>query len=120
MTHDGYRELLFLSASGDIDADGQAVIERHLKTCGSCRKEYDGLKNFHQTIMEHRPGIEPGEDLLREARQEFRVALRKEIARRPAWRGWLDAVHVAPAARMRSASARDMPSCAARPKALMP
>ena len=99
MTHDDYRDLVLLSASGAIDADAREVLERHLRTCDRCRKEFDELKNLHRAIVEHGRGIEPDERLLGEARQELRVALRNERARGPAWFGWFDAGMIAPAYR---------------------
>jgi hypothetical protein len=100
MTHDMYRELLFLSASGDMDADGQAVLERHLPTCERCRKEYEDLRSFRAAIVAHRVGIEPDDRLLGEARQELRIALRNERARHAGWFGWFDPWAIAPVYRI--------------------
>jgi len=99
MKHDEYRDLLLLSASGGIDADEQAVLERHLKTCDQCSREYGELQNLHRALTEHRPGIEADERLLNEARQELRIALRKEALRRSAWFSWLDPGEYGPAPR---------------------
>ena len=99
MTHDEYRDLLFLSASGEMDADGRAVLERHIQTCGECRKDYDDLRTLHLTLVDRRAGVDPDERLLNEARQELRVALRKEHARRSAWFGWFDPGVLAPTTR---------------------
>ena len=99
MTHDEYKDLLFLSASGEIDPDEKAVLERHLQTCDGCRKEYEDLRTLHGALIAHRVGIEPDERLLNEARQEFRIVLRNEVARRSAWFGWFDPGVIAPAAR---------------------
>jgi hypothetical protein len=96
MTHDNYRDLVLLSASGGIDADAQDVLERHLRTCDRCRKEHDELHKLHLALVAHGRGIEPDEHLLSEARQELRVALRNERARRPAWFGWLDTGMITP------------------------
>ena len=85
MTHDDYRDLLSLAASGDVDADERAVLERHLETCGRCRKEYAQLRGLHEALMAERREIDPDERLLSEARQELRIALRREAARRPGW-----------------------------------
>jgi hypothetical protein len=103
MTHDRYRDLLTLSASGGIDADGQAVLERHLQACERCRKEYEDLQSFHAALLAHRPGIDPDDRLLGEARQELRVALRNERARRSAvfgLPGWFEAGYIAPVYRI--------------------
>lgn len=96
MTHDGYRELLLLSASGKIDDDGREVLERHLLTCERCRAEDAELRRFHAALVAHRVGIEPDERLLGEARQELRIALRNERARRPRWSGWFSPEAIAP------------------------
>ena len=96
MTHDEYRDLLFLSASGEMDADGQAVLERHLRACGECRKEYEDLRGFHAALVAHPPGIDPDERLLGEARQELRIALRYERAKHAGWFGWFDPREIAP------------------------
>lgn len=99
MTHDEYRDLLFAAASGGIDADEQAVLERHLQGCDRCSREYEELRTLHRALMTHRPGIDADERLLNEARQELRVALRNEVSRRSVWLGWLDPGAIAPAAR---------------------
>jgi hypothetical protein len=96
MTHDGYRELLLLSASGDLDDDGRAVLERHLRTCEVCRSEYEDMRGFHATLVAHRAGIEPDERLLGEARQELRIALRNERAKHAGWSGWFSPEAIAP------------------------
>jgi hypothetical protein len=100
MTHDGYRELLLRSASGEIDDDGRAVLERHLQTCERCRAEYEDLQRFHAALVAHRMGIEPDERLLVEARQELRIALRNERTHRAAWSGWFSPEAIAPGYRI--------------------
>ncbi len=97
MTHDDYRELLLIAASGTIDAEDRDVLERHLRTCVECRNEFAELGELHARLLAHRPGIEPDDRLLNEARQEFRIALRKEVARRSSWFGWFDTAALAPA-----------------------
>jgi len=100
MTHDEYRDLLYIAASGDIDADARSVLERHLATCQRCRDEYGELRSLHRAFVDHRSGIAPDDRLLEEARRELRVALRREIARRSAWSRWVDPAWFAPAARL--------------------
>ncbi len=90
MTHNDYRELVFIAASGGIDPDDRSVLERHLATCDRCRKEYEELRALHGALLLHRPGVEPDDRLLEEARREFRIALQKERARRSAFTGFLD------------------------------
>lgn len=97
MTHDDYRDLVLLSASGGIDADAQEVLGRHMRTCERCRKEFDELDKLHRAVVAHGRGIEPDEHLLGEARQELRVALRNERARRAALFGWFDTGMITPA-----------------------
>jgi hypothetical protein len=91
MTHDEYRDLLYVAASGDMDQDARSVLERHLAVCEQCRKEYGELQSLHRTLLKHGPGIEADDHLLAEARQELRVALRQEASRRSAWFGWFGA-----------------------------
>ena len=100
MTHDGYRELLILSASGDIDAGGKGVLEKHLQTCERCRREYEDLRSFHAALAAYRAGIEPDERLLGEARQELRVALRHERAGHSPWSGWFAPEAITPVYRI--------------------
>jgi hypothetical protein len=102
MTHDEYRDLLFMSASGEIDPDGQSVLERHLATCDRCRKEYGELQALHAALAVHRAGIEPDDRLLNEARQELRMALRREREKRSAWTAllaWFAPGRIAPVTR---------------------
>ena len=96
MTHDEYRDLVFLAASGDMDADEHAVLERHLKTCLRCRKEFEDLRSFHASIVTHSPGLDPDGRLLSEARQELRVALRNERVRHARPFAWFDPREIAP------------------------
>ncbi|HMK38346.1 MAG TPA: HEAT repeat domain-containing protein [Bacteroidota bacterium] len=99
MKHDDYRDLLLYSASGGIDDDDQAVLERHLQTCETCRREYEEARILHRALIEHRAGVAADDRLLNEARQELRIALRNEVLRRSSWMAWLRPGEYSPAAR---------------------
>lgn len=82
MNHNQYKELLQLSLLRELGDEEQQVLARHLQNCGECRQELEELAKF-STLVHQQASFEPSEDLLREARQELRVALRLERSRRP-------------------------------------
>ena len=89
MNHDDFRELMLLSATGPLDGDEQAVLDRHLLTCEECRVELARLRRLNDAVDLRRNVVVPDDRLLQEARQELRIALRKEHARTlhtPWWR----------------------------------
>lgn len=86
MNHQQYKELLQLSVAGELGDQEQQVLQRHLRDCGECRQELADLEKL-STLVHEQQGLQITDDLLREARQELRVALRLERSRRPAWHG---------------------------------
>ncbi|HAL57574.1 MAG TPA: hypothetical protein DCP63_14175 [Bacteroidetes bacterium] len=89
MMHKQYLELLHLSFLDELQEDEGQVLQKHLETCQACRDEERELKSFH-SLLARRATAEPSEELLREARQELRVALRMERSKRWAWSDLLE------------------------------
>ena len=100
MKHDDYRELVSLAASGEIDGDERAVLERHMADCAECRQEFASLGRLHAALTGGVRGPGVDDRLLAEARQELRVALRGERARLRPWRVLLASVRTEPAWRL--------------------
>ncbi len=90
MNHQQWKEWVNLLAYEELDAERKRLTEEHLKDCVSCREEWDQLKRLHRAMDNHAVQI-PTEQLLQEARQELRAALRYE-RNRPSLslhvRGW--------------------------------
>lgn len=84
MNHKQFLELIHLSFIGEMNDDERQTLDRHLKTCENCRKEFEELKKFH-ALVSSQSVLEPTDDLLQEARQELRVALRFERSRSSVW-----------------------------------
>lgn len=77
MNHQQWKEWVNLLAYEELDAERKSLTEEHLKDCVSCREEWDQLKRLHRVMDNHAVQI-PTEQLLQEARQELRAALRYE------------------------------------------
>ncbi|MEX1275334.1 MAG: HEAT repeat domain-containing protein [Bacteroidota bacterium] len=86
MNHHQYKELLQLSIVQELEEEEQQVLQRHLDTCGECRQELGELEKFSMMVRQQ-PGLRLTDELLNEARQELRVALRLERSRRSVWEG---------------------------------
>ncbi|HUI09088.1 MAG TPA: HEAT repeat domain-containing protein [Bacteroidota bacterium] len=100
MTHDDYRSLVFLAASGTVDDDERAVLDRHMAGCTECAGEFAALVRLHDALGAAHRAVEPDDRLLAEARQELRVALRAERARVRPWASLIESVRGGPAWRL--------------------
>ncbi|MGD0337488.1 MAG: HEAT repeat domain-containing protein [Bacteroidota bacterium] len=77
MNHDHYREWLLLSLYGELDPLQQETLDEHLKECAGCRAELGHLKTFNQ-ILSQRKTVDVDNQLLQDARRQFRTALMEE------------------------------------------
>lgn len=89
MNHHQYKELLQLFVAQELGEEERQVLQRHLDTCGECKQELGDLEKF-STMVRQQTGFRLTDELLSEARQELRVALRLERSRRSAWQGIRD------------------------------
>lgn len=105
MSHDDYRDLVFLAASGEIDGDERAVLERHLAACPLCAADYAALTRLHEALAGAGSAVVPDDRLLAEARQELRLALRRDRARVSPWEAFAAFVQRGPAWRLALAGA---------------
>jgi HEAT repeats len=74
MRHEQFKEWLSLSVVEELSGGMQELLDNHLRECSECQQELAGLKKFASAIAGHTPA-EVNEDLLREARQQLRLAL---------------------------------------------
>jgi len=81
MKHSTYREWVLLSATGDLDASEQSLLDKHIESCDSCAEEFRRLGAMRGILDKSKPGVDVSDALLLEARQELRGALRTERAR---------------------------------------
>lgn len=110
MTHQQFKEWIHLSLYNELNERDEYLLQEHLMACASCRHAFEQAKRMHETLAQT-PRARFSEQMLQEARQGLRVALRYEQAARPSirqrladtvaiWKGWL-----APAWRSRYAYA---------------
>jgi hypothetical protein len=82
MTHRQYKEWIQLSVLDELTTDERELLGRHLDECGECRAELEQLTKFTSRVHQ-RQLFQPTDQLLQEARQELRVALRLERMKQP-------------------------------------
>jgi hypothetical protein len=91
MEHGQYEDLLQLSMYDELEPGQRQLLNDHLVSCAVCRTELMELQHLH-TVLGHSAVVEVNDELLREARQELRSALRRERTGRTQWqriRGWM-------------------------------
>lgn len=93
MTHQDYKDLIYLSQLQELSEEEQSVLEKHLRDCPECRTESGELKRLHEVIARHGRG-EIAEEFLFEARRELRVALRLERAKKTRWSDLLERFNI--------------------------
>lgn len=81
MNHGQYKEWISLSIFDELSEKERETLDMHLQSCDECRIEFEALRRF-QSVIEQHQALEPSEELLREARQELRAALRLDRSRR--------------------------------------
>jgi len=88
MNHKRYMKLILLSLYDELPRNEKEELERHLQTCEECRDEVTSLKGLHH-VLEHYVPAEAPEQLLEDARRQFREALR--TGERPGF-SWAEAI----------------------------
>jgi hypothetical protein len=81
MKHTEYREHLHLLVLDELDPSDRPVLEDHLRTCYNCRDEIARLRKFYGLLKDFEPAVRFDDNLLKEARQQLREALRRERSR---------------------------------------
>ncbi len=76
MKHNDFKELLVLYSYNELEAADVKKLEEHLRTCDSCIKEFEELKDLNRLFSEHMSS-EPDEDLLFESREELQIQIRR-------------------------------------------
>lgn len=77
MNHKEYKELLYLSFTGEITGAGQEILNNHLQHCAECRQEMAQLRKLDEYLAPKRSEQVP-ENLIDEARSELRKRLAAE------------------------------------------
>lgn len=78
--HRRFQYLLPQYVFGDLPEHQATRLEEHLQTCAECRAELEQLRKFN-AVVSRSPLPEPAEEILREARSQFRSALQTERRR---------------------------------------
>lgn len=77
MDHQKYKEFAHLSVFGELNKVERIQLEEHLNVCVDCREEMESLIKL-KGILNRNRSVEADDNMLNEARQELRSALRKE------------------------------------------
>ena len=84
MNHQEFKSWLEASLHGDLEPEQQRMLDEHLAGCAECRSEREELQRLFAAV-DGSKRVEVTENLLQEARQELRVALRLERSRVSLW-----------------------------------
>jgi hypothetical protein len=77
MNHQPYREWIELGIFDELSKEERHSLDEHIRSCVECRAEVKASKRLHTAVSKAKKfGVT--DELLMEARQEFRAALRKE------------------------------------------
>lgn len=77
MKKEEYKELMYLSAYGELTRDEQLQLDDYLKKYPKLKKELQEIKEFRSFISDN-TSVKTSDDLLHEARAQLRTAIRKE------------------------------------------
>jgi len=77
MKHKEFKEMLQLFFARELTSDREKQLREHLAGCEECRAEHDEMQQL-MTYVGESGAAEPSEQLLWEARQGLREAIRKE------------------------------------------
>jgi hypothetical protein len=91
MKHETFQEWIQLALTDELGPADRQALEEHLRTCADCRAENERLKTFRVRVRTAKP-VEVTDQLLTEARQQFRATLRSELSRPSLWHRFIDAV----------------------------
>ncbi|MGH2568087.1 MAG: zf-HC2 domain-containing protein, partial [Bacteroidota bacterium] len=84
MNHQQYREWIELGLFDELRTEERQALEEHLKSCGECSAEMETIQAFHRSIGRAKH-FDVTDQLLMEARQQFRSAMRQEFTKVPLW-----------------------------------
>ena len=93
MNHQPYREWIELGVADELSAHERQELDGHLKACAECRSVQVEIQSLH-TAVTRKARVEVTDDLLQEARQQFRAALRQERSKVALWQQITDVVDV--------------------------
>lgn len=84
MEHQPYREWIELGLSNELGKNDRRSLDDHVRSCAECRTVLAASQKL-QGVMKKAKRFEVTDELLMEARQEFRAALRIERSRISLW-----------------------------------
>ncbi len=84
MNHQPYRKWIQLGLYEELSAEERQALDGHLQSCVECRTEMEQVQALHANVRKVRH-FEVTDELLMEARQEFRAALRNERSTISLW-----------------------------------
>ncbi len=91
MKHKQFKEWLQLSTYNELSEQEQALLNRHLATCEQCRRAFEDLNKFHDTLAHHQ-SVEVQEPLIQEARRNLRLRIQSGAAQESLWNKIRDAL----------------------------
>ncbi len=77
MKHEEYREMIYLLANNELNANEKSLMEKHIEVCESCRAEYEEQLKL-KTFLSGDKESDSFEQLLNEARLDLHTTLRLE------------------------------------------
>ena len=77
MKHEEYRDMIYLLANNELNANEKSLMEKHLETCENCRTEYEEQLKLN-SLLSGEIESDSFEQLLNEARLDLHTALRLE------------------------------------------
>ncbi len=80
MDHKIFDEMIQLALLDELNDEEMKKLHQHLIECSECQEEYDRLSKYYSIIKENKSGT-VDEDLLQEARQQFRRKLNYDLSR---------------------------------------
>jgi hypothetical protein len=81
MNHKTIRKTMEQYLRNELSREDQTAFEQHLHGCPDCSAEVEHLKNLDAVIRSRRNPVVVSDQLLQEARQQLRAALRAERSR---------------------------------------
>ena len=80
MDHQKFIEMIQLALLDELNDEEMMKLHNHLIECSDCQAEYDRLNKFQSVINQNKAG-EVDEELLREARDQFRRKLNYDLSK---------------------------------------
>ncbi len=80
MEHQNFKEMIQLALLNELNDDQMKALHNHLIDCSECQAEYESLSKYF-ALIENNKIDKADEQLLQEARRQFRLKLNYELSR---------------------------------------